>query len=224
MAERGPSLPPPPGPGGLLGTLLSVVASIRSWQQLAILLVLAVALGLGILAYEARPTLLRVIERVLTGPPGIELASDAVVQDAATKLAAQLDPVAAVIVWRVDLIHNRRVVVGLVVTPPLTAALPELRRGEISPLLMRTPGANGTLLAAVLDGEVGCGPPTALRTVYGDGLDVLLPIACVAGVPPTADALVGVVAVGFAAPLMRQREESVKATLRAVAEGLVVTH
>jgi hypothetical protein len=210
------------GPGGILGTLLSLTEAVRSWRQLVVLVVLGAALLIGLMLYERRERLGDVLDHVLLGPPAVSMVVDEEAQAVVTRLASQLEPVAVVVIWRVDLPRNRRVVVALEAAPAVKTALPDMRVGQITSLIARIPGA-GWMMGAVLDGEVVCGPPpNFLETVTGEPMASLVPIACIAGVPLTPDALVGMVGAGFSEKLSPQREEQVVQTLRAAAEKLTV--
>jgi hypothetical protein len=216
----------PPAPSGLVGTLLALVGAIRDWRQLAVLLVLVVVGAVGFFLYENRARLGLAFEQLLTGPPTLMLADGATAQTALRQLTTQLGlvvaPVAGAVVWHVDIAHNRRVIVAIETSPEVAAAVPELRLGTVTPLFLRTPGVHGhALLMGVLDGEMACGAPTGVRTVH-DGLDALMPVVCMVGIPPSAEALVGTVAVGFARPLSAQQTDIVKATMKAAAEVLGV--
>lgn len=211
-------------PGGIAGAVISIVETIQNWRQLAILLILAFFALLGTLLYQESDRIGAALETFMTTPAPVRLADDAQLQNLAEQLYNQLSPDDGVVIWKIDMPHNRRILSALKFAPAMAAALPHIRIGRVTPLFSRTSPEANLLTIKVLDGEVPCGiPPHTLldtgspTTPDPDVPDLLSEVCCV-GIPPTTDAFVGMIAVGFKQPLAKAREGVVTATLRTMAE------
>jgi hypothetical protein len=214
-------------PSGIAGTIISIIETVRDWRQLAILLVLAFFSLAGLIVYQARDRIIASVDTFLQSPPPVRLADPAVLQDLADKLYDQLSPDGGVVIYRVDMIHNRRTLVAIHLAPALAAALPQIKIGRVIPLFSRFQSDANLMTIRVLDGEVPCGPPPMeiwerdIDPPPEHSLTDMVQVICCAGIPPTIDAFVGMIAVGFSRPPDPARVGVITATLRTMAETAV---
>jgi hypothetical protein len=211
-------------PGGLAGAVITIIETVRDWRQLAILLILAFCGLMGTLIYQERDRIVASLDTFMTTPAPVRLADASHLQSLTDTLYNQLTPDDAVVIWKIDMIHNRRTLVAMKFSPAMAAALPHIQIGRVTPLFSRASPEANLLTIKVLDGEVPCGIPP--RTILDssdptaptpDIPDLISEVCCV-GIPPTTDAFVGMIAVGFQKPLAKAREGVVTATLRTMAE------
>jgi hypothetical protein len=217
--------PRPSPPSGIAGTIVSIIETVRDWRQLAILVVLSFFGLIGLLVYQARDRIIASVDTFMTSPPPVRLADTVVLQDMADKLYDQLAPDNGVVIWRIDMIHNRRTLAALKLAPAIIEAMPQIKMGRVMPLFSRFQSDANLMTIRVLDGEVPCGEPP--REIWErDAIDPapaatirdMVKTVCCVGIPPTIDAFVGMIAVGFSKPLDPQREGIVSTTLRTMAE------
>ncbi len=209
--------PPPNGSklAGLPGAVLGLVANLKSWSQLAILIVFGAALLFGFLIYLARERIVAALGAFLEGPPAITLAAPDVAATVATQLAARLKPDVGVVVWEVDLGRNRRTIVAFA---PGDEQPPEdirdlLTVGATGPLFSRE--LTNQLLIDVVNGEEVCGAPAAYV-----GSAPPLPFVCLAGIPTGPGLLVGLVGIGFLTAPTAARLEYIRVAVGVAAEKL----
>jgi hypothetical protein len=212
-------------PAGIIGTLLTIAETIRDWRQLAILLILGFCTLIGIVIYQARDRLVAGLDTFMTTPTPVKLASRSTLQDLADHLYDQLTPTAGVVIYSIDMPHNRRVIMAVHLDPEIQKALPFVKPGRLTPLLTRASPEANLLTIKVLDGETPCGvPPRGLWETQTGGpapnpdVPDLIKEVCLVGIPPTTDAFVGMIGVGFQKLLAPAREGVVAATLRTMAE------
>jgi hypothetical protein len=205
---------------GAFGAVLGFVAGLRSWQQVAILLVVGTAGLVGVMLYQGRERIIEVLVASVQKPPQVGLVNQAALEKVAHEVSTEVGPDFGTLVYSVELQKNRRTVLawaaGDVPIPPELDDV--VHAGTISPLFVRTPGAN-KLMVDVLNGEETCGEPYPLRADRPT-----FPYVCVVGIPPGPGILIGMLGTGFPAALHEDRQAIVKTLLRAKAERLLEYH